>query len=330
MKRYNNLLAQIADTDNLYLAYWRARKGKEAKHEVQRYSSSLMANIAELQKQIVSGVVPEAVYRRFLIYDPKERLICAAPFPQRVLHHALMNVCGPLLDKRQIFDSYACRLGKGTYAALERAHGFYKQYDWCVKMDIRKYFDSVNHLILKQQLFGIFKEEKLLQILYAVIDGYEATNGCGLPIGNLTSQYFANQYLSGLDHYAKETLRIAGYVRYMDDILIFGNDRTLLAQQAQGMRKYLESRLCLQLKVLDLKSTTRSTQFLGYRLRRGALLLSRRSMQRYTQKLRLYHSKFNVGIFSESDLHRHLVPLVGFVARASSKHFCAHALQKAG
>lgn len=124
MKRHCNLFPKIIDKDNLYTAYWYARKGKEAKHEVMKYSRHIEQNIQFLQKQLIEGNVEVGNYRYFKIFDPKERQICAAPFPQRVLHHAIMNVCGPVLDKHQILDSYALQIGKGPYAALQRAHFF--------------------------------------------------------------------------------------------------------------------------------------------------------------------------------------------------------------
>lgn len=147
MKRHCNLFPKIIEKDNLYTAYWYARKGKEAKHEVMKYSRHIEQNIQLLQKQLIEGNVEVGNYRYFKIFDPKERQICAAPFPQRVLHHAIMNVCGPVFDKHQILDSYASQIGKGTYAALQRAHFFHRKYPWCIKLDVRKYFDNIHHKV---------------------------------------------------------------------------------------------------------------------------------------------------------------------------------------
>jgi RNA-directed DNA polymerase len=149
-----------------------------------------------LQRQILSGNVQTGNYRYFTIYDPKQRLICEAPFRQRVLHHALMNICHPFFEKVQIFGSYASRQGKGTYAALERAWYFNKRHLWFLKLDFRKYFDSLDHEILKNQLHRLFKDSDLLQIFERIIDSYCVEQNKGVPIGNLTSQYFANHYLA--------------------------------------------------------------------------------------------------------------------------------------
>ncbi len=328
MKRHNHLLDKICDLENLYTAYYKARRGKEAKQEVVAYTRRLDRNIAELQRQIRSGNADVGNYRQFVIHDPKERVICAAPFSQRVLHHALMNVCGELMDRRQIYDSYACRVGKGSYAALERAGNFHRKYAWCVKMDVRKYFDSIDHVVLKKQLYRLFKEPALLNCFYAIIDSYEVMPGRGLPIGNLTSQFCANHYLCGLDHYVLEGLSPGAYVRYMDDMMMYGNDRALLSRQAQAVERYLREELHLELKVLDIRPTRLNTQFLGYRLSKGPMLLSRRSMKRYKSKLRLYHTFYNEGVWDESALQQHLMPLVSFVVRAECRRFCIHSLER--
>ena len=310
MKRYGNLTASIADPDNLMLAYWKA--------EVRQYVASLQGNISALQRQIEQGRVECGNYRIFTIFDPKERQICAAPFPQRVLHHALMNVCGPIFDKWQIFDSYASQKGKGTYAALERAKMFHKRYAYCVKMDVRKFFDSIHHPTLKGQLARLFKDWQVVNAFYDIIDSYCVQPDRGLPIGNLTSQYFANHYLASLDHYAKEELKVGGYVRYMDDILIYGDDRERLREQASLMRKYVEERLQLQFKVVDLRPTSKCTQFLGYRISREAMLLSHRSQRRYVLRMKDYITEYHSGHWSQEVLQRHLSPLIAFASKAQS------------
>lgn len=219
MKRLNDILPAIADPDNLRLAFWKARKGKSWSKPVQVYRSELDANLRLLREQILSGNVQVGRYHFFKIYDPKERQICAPSFGEQVLHHALMNVCHGRLEKVQVFDSYACRKGKGTYAALERAKYYTRRYKYFLKLDVKKFFDTIHHNALKAQLARLFRDEDVLNIFYRIIDSYEAHPGRGVPIGNLSSQYFANHYLSGLDHYIKEQLRIKAYVRYMDDMV---------------------------------------------------------------------------------------------------------------
>jgi len=210
--------------DNLREAYCKARRGKLYNKEVLQFSANLNDNLLQLRQQLLSGDIITGGYRKFTIYDPKERIIIAAPFHQRVLHHGLLNICHQYFEKFQIFNSYASRQGKGTYAALEKAATYSKKYPWFLKLDCRKYFDIINHGILKTQLQRLFKEGKLLHIFDRIIDSYHTEEGCGLPIGNLTSQYFANHYLSVADHFALEKLGVPGFVRYMDDMVLWDND----------------------------------------------------------------------------------------------------------
>ena len=147
-KRIGFLINDIADPDNLRLANWKSRKAKDDKPEVIEYQKNLDANLLSLRNDLLNGSVEVGNYHYFTIYDPKERVICAAPFGQRVLHHAIMNVCHPVFERFQIYDSYATRLGKGQYAALERAKVYSHKYQWFCKLDVRKYFDSIDHDVL--------------------------------------------------------------------------------------------------------------------------------------------------------------------------------------
>ena len=203
MKRVGYLIPRMASLDNLYLAYYKAKKGKSAKPAVRDFGKNLDAHLCEILRQIERGEVQVGNYHYFTIYDPKERRICAAAFPERVLHHALMNVCHPHFELFQISDSYATRLEKGTFKAIDRAMQFQKQYAYYLKMDIRKYFDSIDHHILLRMLHRRFKDPILMSIFEQIIRSYQVSPGKGVPIGNLTSQYFANHYLALLDHFVK-------------------------------------------------------------------------------------------------------------------------------
>ena len=144
----------------------------------------------------------------FKVYDPKERQICAPPFREQVLHHAMMNICGCFFERFQINHSYACRKGKGTIAAINATKKYTKKYDWYLKLDVSKFFDSIHHGVLKQQLLRLFKEKEVLDIFGKIIDSYTTSPERGVPIGNLTSQYFANHYLAALDHFVKENCNV--------------------------------------------------------------------------------------------------------------------------
>lgn len=284
MKRAKYLILQIADIDNLRYAFWKARKGKDGKQEVEDFRKNLDTNLLLLRKQILTENVTVGDYHYFTIYDPKERVISAAAFPERVLHHAIMNVCDKTFEDFQIFDSYATRRGKGTYAALNRAEYFQEKHRWFLKLDIRKYFDSIDHGVLIALLAKRFKEPVLLGVLKQIIESYQVEQGKGVPIGNLTSQYFANFYLAFADRYIKQELKIKAYVRYMDDMVLWSNDKQKLKDAAEQVEVFLEETLRLKLKIKLLNRTSHGLSFVGYRIFEGITKLNNRSKNRFIKK----------------------------------------------
>ena len=321
MKRAGFLIDRVADIDNLRLALWKACKGKEAKNEVFNYCNYPDKNLLFLRNQILAGKVEVGNYNTFTIFDPKKRQICAAPFAQRVLHHALMNVCDPYFERKQIFDSYACRKGKGSYAALQRASVFTKKYQWFLKFDVIKYFDSVSHNILKIQLQQLFKDEKLLRILFSIIDSYEIESGKGLPIGNLTSQYFANHFLSAADHLVKEQLKTPAYVRYMDDMVLWHNDKKELIEAGRKFQQFINQQLVVQLKPPCLNKNTRGLPFLGYLIFKNKINLAYRSRKRFIKKLNEYEMNLEEEKYSQAQYQQHVLPLLAFTRYADAKGF---------
>ncbi|MBR1793199.1 MAG: RNA-directed DNA polymerase [Bacteroidales bacterium] len=286
-----------------------------------RYREHLMDNLAVMRQRILAANVYVGRYHVFTIYDPKQRQICAADFDERVLHHALMRVCHPVFDRQLIFDTYATRIGKGTYAALDRAHHAMTRYRYVAKLDVRKYFDSIDHHVLMTLLERLFKDKRLLSIFEQIIDSYHVAPGCGLPIGNLTSQYFANHYLSPLDHFVKEVLRVPCYVRYMDDMLLFGDDKAALLRQVAEVQAFVASRLRLSVKPPVVASSAQGIPFLGYRLQGFRIGLSARSRNRFARKLRLYEKWLRDGVFSQSQYFEHVTPLLAFVSHAYTKAY---------
>lgn len=319
MKRAGNLIGEIADISNLYVAYYKAVKSKRAKQEVLDFEKNLDARIKKIHKEILSGKVEIGNYHYFTIYDPKERTICAASFTERVLHHAIMNVCHPVFERHLINDTYATRPGKGTYAALEKAKTAVKKYAWVAKLDIRKYFDSIQHEILKTKLRRLFKDKILLNIFDAIIDSYSTMPGKGIPIGNLTSQYFANHYLSSADHFVKEQLRIPVYVRYMDDMLLFENDKELLKDKVQSFCQYVETELMLEFKPLFLNKTAKGLPFLGYKLYPECIKLKTASKQRFKKKIKQYYKRLENSLWQKSEFSRHVQPLIAFTRYAQTR-----------
>lgn len=321
MKRQGQLIEKIADIENLQLAYYKAQKGKANKIEVFEYGKKLQEHLPKLRRQILSGNVEIGHYRSFTIYDPKKRIICVAPFAQRVLHHALMNVCHPFFEKAQIYDSYASRVGKGTYAALEKAKYFHKRYKQFLKLDFVKYFDSLDHRVIKSQLNRLFKDSRLLNIFETIIDSYCVNQNKGVPIGNLTSQYFANHYLAQADHYVKENLKIRAYVRYMDDSVLWSYNKKTLLDVGASLKAYSKSELKLTLKPFCLNQNSRGLPFLGYLLYPDNIRLASRSRSRFIKKLRICEHNLQSGIWSQKEYQLHVLPLIAFTQYAQAKEF---------
>lgn len=318
MKRIGILMERIADYDNLCLAFYKAAKGKQYKYEVLTYREHLSENLHSLQKQIIENNVSVGKYHYFKIFDPKERTICAAAFDERVLHHAIINVCHEYFESFLIYDTYATRINKGIYKALEKAGSEMKNYEYVAKLDFRKYFDSISHDVLMRKLSQKFKDKTLLSIFYKIIDSYHVKPGFGLPIGNLTSQYFANFYLSELDHFIKRNLKVKVYVRYMDDMLLLSNSKSELKLQLDEIDKMAKA-CSLTLKPVILIKTVLGVPFLGYKLYPHKILLNRASKLRFKQKLFLYQKLLNRKNFTQSEYQQHIVPLISFAQHAYSK-----------
>ena len=331
MKRVGNLTERIAELDNLYLAFAKACRGKQRKREVQDFREHFDENMSKLRSEILSGDIQVGQYHYFTIRDPKERIICAAPFRERVLHHAIMNVCHEHFDRSLIDTTYATRPDKGVYAAIDKAVCAASRYEWMVKLDFRKYYDSINHIVLKQLLERKFKDKTLLRLFFRIIDSYHAETDVGLPIGNLTSQYFANLYLSDFDHRAKEVLRVPIYIRYMDDILMAGNNKRELMESVREMEAFALSKFCLTLKPPICHKSKDGVVFLGYRVLPHHYLLAGRSKRRFRTKMIAYGHRLHEGVWEEQTYQEHILPLLSYVQQADCKEFrrsCVSIIEK--
>jgi retron-type reverse transcriptase len=278
MKRYGYIFEKIIDPDNLRLAFWKAQKGKSGKADVQEFRGNLDKNLLNIRNALLDGSYRFGNYHYFKIYDPKERTICAAPFAERVVHHAIMNICDTYFERHQLPASYACRRGKGVFAALEKASEYQKKYGWYLKLDVRKYFDNINHEILYNQLTRLFKDTKLLSLFRQIINSYSVASGCGNPIGNLTSQYFANYYLSSADKYAVHTLRLP-YIRYMDDMILWADSKEELQEKGLLFERFIADSLHLELKPFVLNRTSHGLPALGFIVKPSKIRLQQSQQQ---------------------------------------------------
>ncbi|MEI8012902.1 MAG: reverse transcriptase/maturase family protein [Candidatus Omnitrophota bacterium] len=284
----DNIFDTIIHPQNLYRAAYAAALGKKSSVDVAAFFFRMERQIVQLYEELRSGKYRHGSYTVFKIYEPKPRDISKALFRDRVVHHAVHDVIEPFIDKKFIFDSYACRHGKGTHAALKRAQSFLRAQDYCMHGDIRKYFPSINHAVLKGLLRRHISDGKLLVLLDHIID--TARDEAGLPIGNLTSQFFANLYLHELDHFVKYTLRCRYYIRYMDDFLLFDNDNAVLERWRGMIEEMLVSRLKLQLHPDKTRifPVRKGMTFLGFRSFRERCRVAAQGMKRMRARMKKF------------------------------------------
>jgi RNA-directed DNA polymerase len=309
MKSHKNLFSQIVSFRNLLDASHKAAKGKRERPNVILFFSRLEDSLWELSRELSDRTYRPWGYSTFSIYRPKPRLISAAPFRDRVVHHALINVIGPLLERSFIHDSYANRVGKGTHRAIRRFQWFLRRHRYVLQCDVRKYFPSIDHEILKGMLHQRIADTGTVWLLDRIIDGSNdqefvcdyfpgddlltpVSRRRGLPIGNLTSQFFANVYLSPLDHFIKESLGCQAYLRYVDDFALFSDSKRRLQEWRTDLSSFLESyRLKLHRKRVQISPSHGANRFLGQVVCRSHRRLTGENVRRFRKRLHSWESR---------------------------------------
>jgi retron-type reverse transcriptase len=283
MKRINNLYEQICSIDNLYLADQKARKRKHSLG-IKIHDQDSDANIWALHLMLRNKTYKTSAYTTFTIFEPKERIIFRLPyFPDRITHHAVMNIMEPIFTSVFTADTYSCIKGKGIHAAAEGVKKALKDVpgtEYCLKLDIKKFYPNIDHQILKALLRRKVKDRDLLWLLDGIIDSAE-----GLPIGNYLSQYFANFYLTYFDHWIKENKGIKYYFRYADDLVILADSKSYLHQLLADIREYLDRELKLTIKknyqIFPVQD--RGIDFVGYRLYHTHTMLRKSIKQNFAR-----------------------------------------------
>lgn len=274
MKTHKHIFEEIVDFQNLYAAYLEARRNKRYRTDVLVFTKHLERNLITIQQKLIDGTYEVGKYRQFYVYEPKKRLIMALPFSDRVVQWAIYLKLNPIYDKGFIEDSFGCRNGKGTHNAANRLQYWLKQISrhcketgdkyYYLKLDVKKFFYRVDHDILMSILRRKINDNKLMELLEKIINGkipfgipfdyagddYPMANrlyDIGMPIGNLTSQLFANIYLNELDQYCKHILKCHYYIRYMDDIIILDNDKNRLHMLRERIECFINNELKLHL-----------------------------------------------------------------------------------
>jgi len=265
------MFEKIASIENLYEATRNAVRSKRDREDIAEFLLNLESNIENLNQDLCSHNYKHGKYKLFHIIDPKPRIISKASIRDRVVHHAVHDVIYPMIDNSFIYDSYSCRIGKGTHRAIKRAQKWSRTYKYAVHLDIVQYFNSIDRSVLKTLLTKCIKDEDVLWLLNEIIDSssqIDKYRECGLPLGNLTSQFFANIYLNELDQFVKHSLSIKPYIRYMDDILLLGDDKKVLLKIAFSIKDFVKENLALDFheKGFQPFPVKRGIAFLGFRI----------------------------------------------------------------
>jgi RNA-directed DNA polymerase len=317
MKRKLIDIQDVASFDNLAKATVLAAKGKRMRPEVQGFYSDFYKSLNNLRSKILTKEAPYGEYRKFTIHDPKKRIIHAACFKDRVLHHALIQWIGSVFERAMVPTTFACRPGKGPLKAVKWVQACTRKYPWYLKCDIRKYFDSIDQHILFEILCRKIKGKDVLELIKRIINSYNTASGKGLPIGSLTSQYFANYYLDGLDRFIKEQLKAMSHVRYMDDIIIWGKDRESIKKYFTLIKEYLEKKRLLTIKEnYQVNKSHVGVTFCGFRVLPDKLKLTKRRKRRYRDCRKKWEKAYLSGLIGDIKLQ---------LAFASVNSICLHA-----
>jgi retron-type reverse transcriptase len=336
MRRYGDLWDRVVRWDNLLWAARKAQRGKRQRPVVARFNFHQEWHLLRLQRELQEGGYRPGPFTTHWIDRPKRRLISAAPYRDRVVHHAVMNVLEPVLDRRFHPASYACRKGKGTHAAANRLQRLMRRYPFALPCDVRKFFPSIDHALLKATFRRLLKDGRLLGLLDRIVDGSNAQEPVqewfagddlfgpaqrrrGLPIGNLTSQWFANWYLNDLDHFVTIRLGVGGYVRYCDDFLLLDRDRGRLRQALKEVTALLaEKRLRLHEGKRAVVPVRAGLTFVGFRIWAGHRVLRKANVRRFRRRLRWLRRAYARGQVGGAEVWSRLASWIGHARQADS------------
>lgn len=333
-KTARHIWKNVLEWENLLRAAREASRGKRYRREVLFFNARLEENLLQLRRLLQAGTWKPGQYRQFFVFEPKRRLIHAPAFADRVLHHALVQVIGPYFERRFVFQSFACRMGKGTHAASEYLTGMLRKAAagpvYVLKADVEKYFYSIDHEILLRVAARTIGDPDVLHVLRALV----TKNGCieggrGLPLGALTSQLLANAYLDQLDHYIKDTLGVRFYVRYMDDFVILHHDKAELWRLLAEIRDFLACELHLNLnRKTRVFPVSQGVDFAGYRHWPDHTLPRRRNVARAKKRFRGLSRLYARGEIGLDTVRASMASFTGYMKHCDGWRTCGSALDR--
>lgn len=332
MKVYNKLFAKIVSPENLFEAWDEFRRGKRGKFDVQAFEFHLEQNIFQLNRDLTSGNYRHGAYKGFFINDPKRRHIYKATVRDRVLHHAIFRVLNPIFERSYYHNSFSCRVGKGNHKGVDKAAHLAVTGSrnctvtcYALKCDIRKFFDSISHDVLLGIINKKIVDDDLRRLLRIIVNSYDSDrstllNRRGVPIGNLTSQMFANVYMNEFDQFVKHVLRAKHYIRYTDDFIIFSDNRAYLENLLTPIKISLKERLDIELHPdkISIRKFRQGIDFLGYVTLPHYRLVRRQTMNRINRKLRARVAQRLRGDLTEESLEYSLQSFLGVLSHADA------------
>jgi len=286
VKRIGSLFDNIFSRENFYSAYLDARRGKRKRRACFQFEIQLGTNLANLYEEIHSRRYKPMPYFKFIVYEPKERIIHAPAFRDIVVQHAIYRVVYPIFNRTFINTSFACRLGYGTHRASNYTQDSLRAYgdeDYVLKLDIRKFFYSIDRQILRKQIERKIKDKRLVDIMMLFAEKDEPL---GIPIGNLLSQIYALIYLNPLDHYIKRVLKVKHYVRYVDDFILIGLTRDKCLEYKRRIVDFLKNELHLELSKSTIQKIKRGVNFVGYRTWKNKRLIRKYSLYKFKRAVK--------------------------------------------
>lgn len=338
MKKHGNLYNTLCSYENLHSAYSKARRGKSRKEYVTNFEKNLKQELEILRRELISQTYEPRPLKKFIVRDPKTRTIHASAFRDRAVYHALVNVIEPIFEKIFIHDSFASRKNKGTHPAVKRFIYFMRKVSrngrlvknksytnnsiegYVLKADIQHYFDSVDHAVLLSIIKKKIEDEKILWLIKVILNNFESPiQGKGMPLGNYTSQFFANVYLNELDYYVKHILHVKYYIRYVDDFVILHRSTKRLEYYYDCITRYLPY---LKIKLHPDKSKITALKdgitFLGYRIFYHYKLLRKRNLRQFQREFRNFLDLCKEGFLRPDGLQKHLEGWFGYAQWANT------------
>jgi len=317
MKSYGgNLFESIVDKDNFTVAQKLSRQGKSSRKEIRIFESNLDENLEEIRQLVIDKKFHTAKYRSKKIFEPKERIIYILPYaPDRIVQHAIMNILVPYMEKMFITDSYACITGRGQTRASLRTMQAVRRNKYCLKCDIHHFYPSINQNILSEMYHRKFRDKDFLYLMDDIIFSFPGGYNC--PIGNYTSQWNGNFYLTPLDEFCKHELKIKDYIRYCDDFLLFGDDKSYLHECRKRIEDFI-GKYELTYSKADVFSVKQGIDFCGYRHFDNYILVRKSTAKRQIKRIKELPGEFESGKITVDEMRSVIDSMSGWLKHANA------------